>query len=162
MLVEFATSCGWGGPGCPLWGYRGGIATRSYQLSRQKSELRRAQSMRRMTSTSSGYATQVAGRQATWATLRSEEFYRKDAEAQGRKEMPQDQGITLPTFASLRLGVFALNSCSSIPIFRPPCWVPNLEENRSKIFNAIFLFFSPQVTPFVPSTLSATFLLPAH
>ena len=23
-----------GGPGCPLWGYRGGIATRSYQLSR--------------------------------------------------------------------------------------------------------------------------------
>jgi len=50
-----------------------------------------------MTSTSSGYATQVAFRQATWATLRSEKFL-----MQGRKEMPQDQGITLPTFASLR------------------------------------------------------------
>ena len=33
--------------------------------------------------------------------------------------MPHDQGITLPPFASLRLGDFALNSSSSIPIFRP-------------------------------------------
>ena len=49
-----------GGPGCPLWGYRGGIATRSCQLSRKKSELKHAQSMDRMDSTSSDYATQVA------------------------------------------------------------------------------------------------------
>ena len=40
------------------------------KLSRQKSEFRRAQSTGRMTSASSGYATQVALRQATWATLR--------------------------------------------------------------------------------------------
>jgi len=33
-----------------------------------------------------------------------------NAKAQGRKEMPQDRGIALPTFASLRLCAFALNS----------------------------------------------------
>ena len=38
------------------------------------------------------------------------------------------------SFASLRLGVFALNSYSSVPIFRPHGWVPNLEENRSEEF----------------------------
>jgi hypothetical protein len=50
----------------------------------------------------------------------------------GPKET-QDKGIALPPFASLRHCVFALNSSSSIPIFRPPCCVPNLEENRSEI-----------------------------
>ena len=54
--------------------------------------------------------------------------------------MPQDQGITLPPFASLRLGVFALNSSSSIPIFRPHGWVPNLEENRSENFMSFSIY----------------------
>jgi len=37
-----------------------------------------------------------------------------NAKAQGRKEMPQDRSITLPTFASLRLCAFALNSSHGI------------------------------------------------
>ena len=40
------------------------------------------------------------------------------------------------SFASLRLGVFALNFSSSVPIFRPHGWVPNLGENRSEKFLA--------------------------
>ena len=64
--------------------------------------------------------------------LRVKKTFRKseDAKAQGRKERPQDKGIALPTFASLRLGVFALNSSSSSPFFRPQGGVPGASSSR--------------------------------
>ena len=51
----------------------------------------------------------------------------------GGRQLRSSEGHSFRSFASLRLGVFALNSSFSISILRPHGWVPNLKTAQKNI-----------------------------